>query len=56
MHKDLREDQDYKAQLEYLVPEGQWGTKVVLEIPVCLGLKGKWGHEDRRERREIQDQ
>ena len=39
-HKDLREPKDHKARLEFLVPVGQWGTKVIVETLVCLGLKG----------------
>ena len=39
-HKDRGELQDHKARLEFLVPVGQWGTKVIMETLVCLGLKG----------------
>ena len=42
-HEDRRERgalQDHKAWLEFLVPVGQWGTKVIVETLVCLGLKG----------------
>ena len=42
-HEDRRERgelQDHKARLEFLVPGGQWETKVIVETLVCLDLKG----------------
>ena len=39
-HRQRRELQDNKARLEFPVPVGQWGKKVIVETLVCLGLKG----------------
>ena len=41
-HQDLRGVREYpehKGRPEFLVPRGQWGRRVCVETPACLGLK-----------------
>ena len=44
-HKEPREYQDPRDQLEYLAPRGQWGKKVIVETQVCLDLKEPRAHQ-----------
>ena len=47
--QEIKEREDPRGLLEYLVPGGQWRRRAVLGPLVCLGFKGNMVHRDQQQ-------